>query len=104
LAQARDHSGEAGVLGRSSVGLVAPRLTGRLAEPFRIEAAANRTAVVEGAYPTGVRQLTARIDKGDDKGMTWGPAVALVWEDGKRFLLVGVRDANGTLNITTAQG
>lgn len=104
LAQARDHSGEAGVVGQSSVELVSPRVTGKLAEAFRIEAAAHRAAVVEDVYPAGVRQLTARIDKGDDKGMTWGPAVALVWEEGKRFLLVGVRDASGTLNITTAQG
>ena len=104
LAQARDHSGEAGVVGRSSVSLLSPRATGKLAETFRIESPANRAAVVEGAFPAGTRNLTARIDKGDDKAMSWSPAVALVWEDGKRFLLVGVRDAKGTLNITTAQG
>lgn len=104
LAQARDHSGEAGVVGRSSVSLLSSGVAGKLAEPFRIEAAAHRASVVEGAYPAGARQLTARIDKGDDKGMTWGPAMALVWEDGRRFLLVGVRDANGTLNVSTAQG
>jgi hypothetical protein len=36
--------------------------------------------------------------------MSWGPALALVWEEGRRFLLVGVRETTPVFNITTASG
>ena len=48
--------------------------------------------------------MSCRIDKGTDKGMSWGPALALVWEEGKRFLLVGLREKTPVFNVTTAAG
>jgi len=103
-ARARDHAGEAGPVGHASVRLVQPTVQGKLADVFQIEVAANRSTVVEDVFPAGARQLTFRIDKGTDQGMSWAPGLALVWEDGVRFLLVGARNADGTLNITTAKG
>ena len=98
-AQAKDHAGPAGEVGSSRVTLVAP-----VAEPFAIEAPANRAAARELPFPAGATRVAAVIDKGSDQGMSWGPSVALVWEDGARFLLVGVRDASGVLNLTTQAG
>lgn len=98
-AQAKDHTGPAGELGRSTVTSLTP-----VAEPFVIEAAANRAVARELPFPQGARRISVRIDKGTDQGMSWGPAVALVWEDGTRFLLAGARDRSGILNITTQSG
>ena len=36
--------------------------------------------------------------------MSWSPALALIWEDGRRFVLLGLRDKNPTFNLTTAAG
>jgi len=97
--QAKDHTGPAGEMGSSRVTLVAPAT-----EAFAIEAAAHRAAAREKPFPAGLSRIAATIDRGSDQGMSWGPSVALVWEDGARFLLVGVRDQTGVLNITTQAG
>ena len=98
-AQAKDHAGPAGEVGTSRVSLLAPA-----AEPLAIESPANRSVAREVAFPVGTTRVSARIDKGSDQGMSWGPSVALVWEEGSRFLLVGVRDRSGVLNLTTSAG
>lgn len=98
-AQAKDHAGPAGEVGSSRVTLLSPS-----AEPLAIEASANRAVARELPFPAGATRLSARIDKGTDQGMSWGPSVALIWEEGARFLLVGVRDAKGVINLTTQAG
>jgi len=73
---------------------------GRLA----LKARAHQSAVTEYAFPAGATMVSCRIDKGTDQGMSWAPALALVWEDGQRFLLLGLRDKNPVFNLTTAAG
>ncbi len=98
-AEAKDHAGPAGEVGSCRVSLLEPA-----ADPFALEVAANRAAAREMAFPQGATRLSARLDKGTDQGLSWGPSVALVWEEGARFLLVGAREASGILNVTTQAG
>jgi len=101
-AEAKDSGGEAGSLGECRIlqVTVAPNTT----RDFTFKAAANRATVQEFPWTNRSNPFSARIDKGTDSAMSWSPAVALIWEDGQRFLLVGVRDQRGTFNITTAKG
>lgn len=69
-----------------------------------LDGPAHHASVREFAFPKGTRVVTARIDKDTDQGMSWGPGLALVWEEGAKFILVGVRNGKGTLNVTTASG
>ena len=101
-AQAKDHSGEAGAAGEGRILEINPAPAGKTSFGFR--SPANRATVSELPWAQGVRSLSARIDRGTDSALSWSPAVALVWEDGKTFLLVGVRDKRGTFNVTTAAG
>ena len=101
-AQSKDHSGEAGQVGAGGILEINPAPAGQTGFTFR--SAANRAATNEFAWPAGTPSLTARIDRGTDTALSWSPAVALIWEDGQRFLLVGVRDKRGTFNVTTAAG
>lgn len=71
---------------------------------FEIAAPANQAKAEEFPFPPGTNFVSCRIDKGTDQGMSWAPALALVWQDGKKFLLVGVRDAKPVFNVTTAAG
>jgi len=101
-AQSKDHSGEAGQVGAGGILEINPAPAGQTGFTFR--SAANRAATNEFAWPAGTPSLTARIDRGTDTALSWSPAIALIWEDGQRFLLVGVRDKRGTFNVTTAAG
>jgi hypothetical protein len=55
-------------------------------------------------FPAGTNFVSCRIDKGTDQGMSWSPGLALIWEDGRKFLLVGVRDSKPVFNVTTLDG
>ena len=100
-ALAKDSGGEAGDVGESRVFALQPAGD---RDSYAFKAPANRAATQEYAWKAGTKAFSARIDKGTDSAMSWSPAVALVWEDGVRFLLVGVRDKRGTFNLTTAKG
>ncbi len=50
---------------------------------FVLDAKANQAEVREFSFPAGTNFVSCRIDKGTDQGMSWAPALALVWEDGK---------------------
>ncbi len=99
-AQAKNSGGEAGPEGESKVSQIEPAPAGKKSLMFK--APANHAMTFDLPWVKGTQQVTARIDKGTDVAMSWSPAVALVWEDGKRFLSVGVRSKNGTFNVTTA--
>ena len=71
---------------------------------FRFAATAHSAAVAERAVPVGAADFSCSIDKGTDAGMSWSPALALIWED-RRFLLVGLREGKAAVfNVTTAEG
>lgn len=101
-AQAKDHAGEAGAVGVGGILEINPAPAGKTS--FGFQGPANRAVVSERPWSQGARSLSARIDRGTDSALSWSPAVALVWEDAKTFLLVGVRDKRGTFNVTTAAG
>ena len=101
-AQAKDSGGEAGSMGECRILDLSPSLKNNRELTFK--SAANRASTQETAWPSEANTLKARIDKGTDTAMSWSPAVALIWEEGQKFILVGVRDARGTFNVTTAQG
>ena len=103
-AQAKDHGGEAGPIGSGSITELNPLPATLPSGRFDFKTGAHRAATAEYAFPPGARMISCRIDKGTDQGMSWSPALALVWEEGKRFLLVGVREANPVFNVTTASG
>jgi hypothetical protein len=71
---------------------------------FEINAKANQAATQDHPFSPGALVVSCRIDKGTDQGMSWSPAIALVWEEGKKFLLIGVRDSKPVFNVTTATG
>ena len=103
-AQARDHNGAAGAMGESRVFEIRPAPAPPTKDHFEFKTPAHRAMTSEFPFPAGAGRITARIDKGTDTGLSWSPALALVWEDGTRFLLVGLREKSGVLNITTAAG
>ena len=103
-AQARDHNGPAGAIGESRIFEIRPASTPPNKDHFEFKTPANRAMTSEFPFPAGAKRIAARIDKGTDTGLSWSPALALVWEDGTRFLLVGVRDKSGVLNVTTSAG
>jgi hypothetical protein len=71
---------------------------------FRIAAAANSAAAAERTAPAGATDFSCCIDKRTDAGMSWGPALALVWRDG-RFILIGLREGKAAVfNVTTLEG
>ncbi len=100
LAQAKDYPGDPGAPGQCVISDF--NLPGKAG--FTLDAKANEAAVKEFPFPTGTNFVSCRIDKGTDQGMSWSPALALIWEDGKKFLLVGVRDSQPVFNVTTADG
>ncbi len=103
-AEAKNYAGEAGEEGAGAVTDIMPQPASLPGARFAFKTAANKAAVTECAFPAGSGSVSCRIDRGTDKGMSWAPALALVWEDGKRFLLVGVRDGKAAFNVTTAAG
>jgi len=104
LARPENHPGDLGPKGQCAITDFNLAIPGSMPADFDFVAAAHQATMKEFAWPAGTNWVSCRIDKGTDQGMSWGPALALVWEDGKRFLLVGVRDATPTINVTTASG
>ena len=102
-AQAKDYS-DHGPQGEGEISELTPRLAAIPSGRFAFKTGAHQAATTEGRFPTGSRMISCRIDKGTDQGLSWGPALALVWEEGTKFLLVGVREKRPTFNITTAAG
>lgn len=104
-AQAKDYAGDAGAAGEGVIDGIAPALPAIPGGRFAFTAKANQASAAESPFPAGAKAITCRIDKRTDQGMSWGPALALIWEDGKKYLLVGVRDKTApTFNVTTAAG
>jgi hypothetical protein len=102
-AQAKDHS-DKGVPGAGEISNLSPPSAAIPSGRFAFNTGANQAAAVDCAFPAGGKMISCRIDKGTDQGMSWAPALAFVWEEGKKFLLVGVRDTHPTFNITTSAG
>jgi hypothetical protein len=102
-AQSKDHY-DPGPMGEGEISELTPLPSEIPSGRFAFKTGAHQAATVECAFPAGSRMISCRIDKGSDQGMSWGPALALVWDDGSKFLLVGVRDTSPTFNITTAAG
>lgn len=71
---------------------------------FEMDVNANQATTQDFPFPAGTNFVLCRIDKGTDQGMSWSPALVLVWKDGKKFLLVGVRESKPVFNITPADG
>ena len=101
-AQAKDHTGEAGAIGEGRILELNPAPAGKTS--FGFKGPANRATVSEFPWAQGALAFSGRIDRGTDTALSWSPAVAVIWEDGQRFILVGVRDGRGTFNLTTAAG
>ena len=91
-------------LGSPGAGVIAEISPAVSTNRFAFKAGANQAAVLEYAFPAGTTEVSCCIDKGTDQGMSWSPALALVWEEGGKFLLVGLRDKSPVFNITTAAG
>jgi hypothetical protein len=71
---------------------------------FRIAASANSAAAAERDVPDDATEFSCLIDKGTDSGMSWSPALALVWPNG-RFILVGLREGHEPVfNVSTPEG
>jgi len=71
---------------------------------LEISASAHSAAAAEHPVPAAATEFECTIDKATDQGMSWGPAMALVWPNGN-FVLVGVRDGkSAVLNVTTQDG
>lgn len=101
-AEAKDNPGDLGAMGEGVIANIEPAMIA--GNQFAFHAGAHQAATTECPFPPGTKRVACRIDKGTDQGMSWGPALALVWEEGKRFLLVGVREKAPVFNITTAAG
>ena len=109
LAEAKNHSTD-GPIGEGSITDLRPQPASIPSGRFDFKASAHEARTTEYPFPAGSVSISCRINKGTDQGMTWGPALALVWEEGSRFLAVGVRDRNAqndrnpTFNILTRAG
>jgi hypothetical protein len=104
LAKAKNYSGDLGAPGKCVISDFNLAKAVRSPAEIELSAKANEAEAEEFAFPAGTNFVSCRIDKSTDQGMSWAPALALVWEDGKKFLLVGVRDSKPVFNITTAAG
>lgn len=102
-AQAKDHY-DKGATGECTISELSPLPPSLSSARFAFEAGANQGAVKEFAFPAGGTIVSCRIDKGTDQGMSWSPALALIWEDGGKFLLFGLREKHPVFNVTTAGG
>lgn len=106
-AEAKSHSTD-GPVGEGSISELTPRPDTIPSGRFSFKTTAHEAKVAEYPFPKGCRKVSCRIDKGTDRGETWGPAIALIWDEGTRFLAVGVRDAKNpsrpTLNLFTPAG
>jgi hypothetical protein len=103
-AESRHHNGDLGQIGEGRIFDLRPAPAPPYADHFEFKTAAHRAATTEFPFPAGAVRVSARIDKGTDTGLSWSPAIALVWDERTRFVLVGVREKRGEFNITTAAG
>lgn len=102
-AQSRDYPGDQGKISKGRIERISP-MPPEQKDSFDFETLAHRAATMDYAFPAGTTRVSAMIDKGTDTGLSWSPAIALIWEEGKSFVLVGLREKSGVLNITTAKG
>ena len=71
---------------------------------FHIVASAHSAAAAERTVPSGATDFFCCIDKATDRGLSWGPALALAWQDGS-FILIGLREGKAAVfNVTTPEG
>ena len=99
-AEAKSHSTD-GPIGTSTISDITPTVP---KSPFVITSPPHAANVQTIPFPKGTSVVSARIAKGSDTGMSWAPAIAVIWEEAKRFVLVGVRDKPSSFNVTTAAG
>lgn len=102
-AQARDHY-DHGPVGAGRISEIAPAPATHPDGCFVFHTGAHQAAVLEFPFPPGARTVSCRIDKGTDQGLSWSPALAVIWAEQSAFLLVGLRDGHPTFNLTTAGG
>lgn len=103
-AEAKNYSGDPGAPGRCAISDFSLAQAVQAPAEFELNGKANQAETEEFPFPAGTKFVSCRIDKGTDQGMSWSPALALIWDDGKNFLLVGVRDSKPVFNVTTAAG
>ncbi|MGC4015484.1 MAG: alpha-galactosidase [Luteolibacter sp.] len=103
-AEAKNNPGDAGPAGEGSISEITPPSTSLPDGRFAFKTGAHQATVTEYPFPAGNGFVSCRIEKGTDQGMSFGPALALVWEDGKRFILVGIREKTPVFNVTTGAG
>jgi hypothetical protein len=73
---------------------------------LKIDAHANSAAFGEWLlHPQIMDEATysCRVWKESDKGLSWGPGLALIWPDGQ-FILVNARHPLGEWSVTTREG
>lgn len=102
-AEAKDHY-DRGPVGKGEITEISPAPPTIPSRRFAFETGAHQAAVAEYPFPAGAGLVSCRINKGTDQGMSWSPALALIWEDGRKFLLVGLREKDSVFNVTTAEG
>ena len=103
-AQNRDNPGDPGPLGNSKITHFSFGNGGRNQPSYDLSVGAHQGKTWEFGFPAGQSFISCCIDKNTDQGMSWGPALALVWQDAKKFVLVGIRDKAPTFNVTTQDG
>ena len=102
-AEAKSHSLE-GLVGESVISELSPKPPDLANGMFTLRAKPHESITHSYAFPTNATLLTARIAKGTDTGLSWAPAIALIWNEGKQFVLVGIRDKPSTFNVCTVLG
>ena len=70
---------------------------------LKIEGGANSAAVAEWKLAPQTKEVSARVWKDSDAGMSWGPGLALRWPNGK-FVLVNARIPLGQFSVATQDG
>ena len=95
-----NNPGDIGPTGQSTVAHLsfAPK------ESLQVTAHAHEGFAKEYPFPKGSKFVSCWIDKQTDQGMTWGPALEVVFPQTKKFLLVGLRDKNKVFNVITDKG
>lgn len=103
-AQSKDNPGDLGAPGKSHFDHLVPPGAIAADETWDLNCSAHQASTRDAAFPAGTTFVSCHIDKDTDQGMSWGPALALVWEEEKQFVLVGVREKNNVLNLATQDG
>ena len=103
-ARPENYAADLGASGSCFISDLAPVLPEISPSRWTISARANEAKTKTAPFPSGCSLISCRIDKGTDQGMSWSPALAVIWEEGKKFLLIGVREAKPIFNVTTVAG